>query len=342
MAKLTLSSTKETILDAYEKKCKELEEVSKVRSNPAEEAKKKKASTIVEKAETVLAANVSLKVKAVSEAVTKALGELLEKIQEETDNYMAVKEAITLKQQELKDLFGIETNAHALAGIVNAKADMIIALDAEIAELKEELTSRKMTIDTDVADYQRVMNLNRKKDQDEYVYNFNRQKMIDKDAWTDEMKVARAKFTETLNAELASVNATMSAISAKEAELVKREAFVADLEKKVAEIPVLVDAAAAKAVADKEKSLQTAFAIEKNYLKKDAESQALLAQAKIDSLVNDVARSNKAADDLAVKLDAAYAKIESMARASVEAASGAKYTANLEQMVRDSKPTTTK
>ena len=250
-------------------------------------------------------------------------------------SYNDLMKEIADKRKTLKELYGIEAEVNSMIALINAhkekeidlkgKYDLLKAeLDAEIAEKKasmqaqidelvkqknEELASKRKEND----DLKKALAVERKREEEEYDYNLKRKRKQENDAWADEKATREKTLAEREKNVLARENA-----------VVEKEDYIAGLEKKVSEIPTLVDAAKeegikkGKADADKSHVFETR-AIET----KNAYAQKSL-QDNIDRLERDLQDARQSNEILQDKLDSAYAQMKELASETVKSTGGVK------------------
>lgn len=80
--------------------------------------------------------NIESKITDLSKSVVQLLTKIDSDLKEQTKNLQTVKEAIAIKEAELKELFGIEKQAHTLAGLVNAHQELKLSQEKGIGRRK--------------------------------------------------------------------------------------------------------------------------------------------------------------------------------------------------------------
>lgn len=341
---VTEKNTKAELFGAVQQLKSELAAAKAAAFNPAADAQEKKVAAVKEKAEVTVKADVSTQLNAIGDSVTKLLADAAEKILKSNDDYKSVTEAIELKKQELADLYEIDKALLDLAALVNTQNDLkakfaaqdqerIDATKARLAELNDEIATKTVEFNAKIKADQAALAETRKKEQEEFDYNLKRSRKIDADNWADEKARREKEFQASLDEQQAVVDSKDAAVKAREDAVAVRETKIDELEEKVASIPAQIDAAVSAAVAAKEKSLQASFAIEKSYLKKEADAAATLAQTKLDNVNERLEAANLTIADLQGKLNAAYAEIKDLAAKTVESAGNARQIASLEQLI---------
>lgn len=316
---ITMKSTKQEIMDAYNEAKKRLDEVESVKDDPVAAARAAEEVAIIESADSVAAENIFNP-------------EIIKK-------YTDLQEATTIKKKELKDLYGIEAKANSMVAMINAYKDKEIDIKEEFRlkkeELERDLANTKELLETeieqlkvvrtkaidDIADAEAEKRadvlMDREREEEAYTYNRDRKRRIEEDEWNDKMAKAQAE----LDAKIADVNE-------KQAELAEKAEYISDLEEKIDNIPVMLENAKAEGVKQGKADADKSNAFEVRALKKENEYQVGLLQDKCDRLADDLASVKAEKVELQNKLDAAYEQMRDLAARTVESTGGVKILNN--------------
>ena len=186
--KITEKSTKAQILEAYNQQKEEIKELRAMKDSPVEEAKEKELKASLENAE------VAAKNPVFAEPIVK--------------QYEDLKLATQKKSEELKELYGIETEMGDLAVAINTHRSKMASMDEEyqqkkteldseldkkqmevkeqIAELDKSVRKAKSAADEEIAEYNAELHKKRVREADEYEYNKKLNHRIDDDEWAAE------------------------------------------------------------------------------------------------------------------------------------------------------------
>lgn len=307
--KVTMKSTKQEIMDAYEAALKALEDQKVEGDDPEREAVEKEKADAVKKAEGAVSAGIFS-------------NDIIEK-------YNAVMMAIKIKKDELEELYGIVAKANSMAAMINAdkklsedikeareskKAEFeseIAIMKQELADLDAEFERRKTLIDERAQEYRENVIKKRAREEEEYTYNIGKQRAREKDLWEAE----KAAFDEEMKKRQAEITAGMEELASKREELEM-------LQKQVEQIPSLVAEAEARGADEKEKSLGKQYGYEKAVMKKEYEHKVDMAEAANENLIVENKKLQQEVADTKQKLDEAYSKINTLAAETVKASSG--------------------
>lgn len=307
--KVTMKSTKQEIMDAYENALKALNEQKVDGDNPVAEAAEREKKETLKKAEEAVSSDIFS-------------DEVIEK-------YNSVMMSIEIKKEELQDLYGIITEANTMAAMINANKKLsdqieeeraakkaeyeseISKMKEEIAGLDEEFDRRKALVEERVKEYHEEVVKKRTREEEEYTYNIGKQRAREKDLWEEK----KAAFDEEMKKRQAEITAGMEELASKREELEM-------LQKQVEQIPSLVAEAEARGADEKEKSLGKQYGYEKAVMKKEYEHKVDMAEAANENLIAENKKLQQEVADTKQKLDEAYSKINALAAETVKASSG--------------------
>lgn len=251
------------------------------------------------------------------------------------ERYEDLKTAIEMKNKELRELYGIETKANSLVAMINAYKDKEIELkdkyNAKTKELDDEFTKKELILKEEIASLEKSkedlinkiqnesneltksLNKKHKREEEEYEYNLERSRKVENDRWEDEKAAREKELTER-----------EAAVKADEAELADRTSYIEELEKKVEEIPVLIQDAKDKAFADGKAKADKSNAFEVRALKQQNDYNTQILEDKVDRLYSEVDSLKAEKANLQAKLDDAYAQMRELAAETVKSTGGVK------------------
>lgn len=315
MSKITMKSTKQEIMEAYEEAMKKIAETEAGKDDPVAAAKAENDKKIIESAQMIVEDNI--------------LNPVI------IERYENLKTAIEMKNKELQELYGIETKANSLVAMINAYKDKEIELkdkyNARTKELDDEFTKKELILKEEIASLEKSkedlinkiqnesneltksLNKKHKREEEEYEYNLKRSRKVENDRWEDEKAAREKELTER-----------EAAVKADEAELADRTSYIEELEKKVEEIPVLIQDAKDKALAEGKAKADKSNAFEVRALKQQSEYDIKLLEDRVERVAADNEQLKKEKADLQTKLDDAYAQMRELAAETVKSTGGVK------------------
>lgn len=304
MAKVTMKSTKEVMMNEIERLTAEIA------------AAKAGSETVVEVQE-------AKRVSAVKDSAKKIVDmEIL--APSIVAGYNDVQEAIAIAVKELEEITGIKD------AIINLEA-VLLAGEKLSAEQKEALTAQNTALraeaeliiaekeanvkrlEQDYADRKAALEKERKREQEEYAYTRDRNRQKEEDEWED-LKATREKELKVKE----------QFVAQKIAEIEAKEENIAELQLKVNSIPDLTDEAYNRAYEEAKKSFDREKAIEVNAVKKNSDWEIKVAKMEKDRAVEDLTKANEKIANLEAKLEAAYASMNTLATTTVQSTGGVK------------------
>ena len=118
--KLTDKNTKQEMLEAYQALAKQLEEKREAELNPERRLEEKKAEQAIKVAATVAAEGIDREIGGLKSEIGKMLADISERLATEAGRFRSLQKAVDVKEAELKELYGIEKSAAALAALIEA------------------------------------------------------------------------------------------------------------------------------------------------------------------------------------------------------------------------------
>lgn len=315
MSKITMKSTKQEIMEAYEEAMKKIAESESGKDDPVAAAKAENDKKIIESAQMIVEDNI--------------LNPVI------IERYENLKNAIEMKNKELQELYGIETKANSLVAMINAYKDKEIELkdkyNARTKELDDEFTKKELILKEEIASLEKSkedlinkiqnesneltksLNKKHKREEEEYEYNLKRSRKVENDRWEDEKAAREKELTER-----------EAAVKADETELADRTSYIEELEKKVEEIPELIQDAKDKAFAEGKAKADKSNAFEVRALKQQNDYNTQILEDKVDRLYSEVDCLKAEKANLQAKLDDAYAQMRELAAETVKSTGGVK------------------
>ena len=264
MAEVTLKSTKAEIMEAYKAAKAKLDAQAQLTDDPVKAAMAEKKAATLASADDIATQDILN-----PDIIAK---------------YNDLKDAISIKQGELKNLYDLDAEAHSF-----------VAMKKESDELKAALKKE------------------REREEEEYDYNINRDRKAADDDWTDKVTKREKELNERI-----------AAVRADEAEIAEKTAYIEELEKKVKEIPQMLQEATNEGIKKGKADADRSNAFEVRYLKQENEYKVKDLTNQISKLLEDVSSLTSEKTELRKKLDDAYAQMRELAADTVRSTGGVK------------------
>lgn len=315
--KVTLTNTKQEMLDAYNELLKRLQEKEALELKPEVEIEKKKIKETLEVADSLSSEGVVKSLGGLRLELGKLLTQISDRLEEEVNNYRKVKAAIDIKNKELQEIYGIDKSAQSLAALIEAQSEKRLEFEQETADKKakfeSEMQAQRLEWDKEKKFFEAKIKERDAEDEkarlrkkEEYDYSFKREQQLAVDKSSDE-KVKIEKEIQ-FKKEIADKQ-----LAEREKRITEEEKRVAELQRKVDIFPKELDLALQKAVKDTTERLQSDARTKEEFLKKSFEGEKNVLAAKIESLEHLTKEQKEQIVRLSQALEKAYQKVEDIA-----------------------------
>lgn len=325
--KMSQKDNKATILAAYHDLQKKYEEQASCTVNPSK--------TVIQNQKTQLVSTVdSLSedtLNGLENTVSTALTNLVENSKNALQDYNNVVEAISVKQAELTELFGIEKAGFALAALLDAqreqkekfKADQEADRKAQEEFMNERLAAYNADLDrvrNEITQEREEAATIQQRQLQEHEYTFKRQKQMQVDALTDELKKQQRQFDEVMTDREKELHNRESELNTRIHDFAQAEQEVASLKDQVNGIDERV-----------KQEVKAKVAKEKVFIERHFNNQAALKESEHSGVVSLLTSEKTAMEQkvielqnqvtsLSSKLDGAYKELRDLASDTVKGA----------------------
>lgn len=335
--KLSLTNTKQEMLNAYNELAKQLQERRETELKPEEKIEEKAAKQVVEVADSLSTEVIAKEAGNLKSEVGKLLTQLSDRLEEEISKYNMVKKAVEVKEKELAEIYEIQKSASTLAALLEAQYVKREEFEADMANRKEELTreiqtlraeweKEKKTHEAEIKERDATEAKRREREKEEYRYAFAREQQLAKDQFADEKgKLERETLykKEALEKELAERETTIA----------QREEELSGLRQRVAAFPQELEAAVNKAVKEATERVLLEAQNKEELLKQEFSGERNVLTTRIESLEQTVKEQNEQVAKLSQQLEKAYSQIQDVAVKTIEGSSNSRTLASLQQLM---------
>lgn len=325
MKPISMANTKKEIMNAYEAAMAKIQELEKQRLNPEKKVQEKRREEVTLKADAIMTDNLEKSFETIKSSIVSALSDIYGKMEEQSRQYLLLQEAITLKEQELKDIYEIERNAATLAALIEAQNDKKAVFEQEMAvrkaELTEEIEALKLKIAIEKAAYEKDKKAqieqdkeSQKRQSEEFEYEFARKKRIRKNELDDELAALKRATQEEIERKTREIEERLADITAREGELEELRNAAARFEQ------TLQDAVTrAREETTERVKIQLQHEIELSKRQFTGEKDVMLTR--IEALQSKVEEQAEMIASLSAKLEKSYANVQNVAVKAIEGAS---------------------
>ena len=335
--KPTMSNTKKEMLDAYSALLRQFQEQREMELKPEKKIEEKKTREVLEVAEALSSEGVVKGISNLKLDMSKTLTEISDKLEEEVRKLNGIRKAITIKEEELQELYEIEKSAGTLAALIEAQNRKRKEYETEMAVMKENLmreieTTRseweteKEQYEMEIKEQNAAEKKKREREKEEFQYAFKREQQLLKDEFEDEKKKLEREIQikrEQMEKDLAERE---RAISEKEEEL-------SELRKQVNAFPKELEAAVNRAVKETTERITKEEAAKEQLLRKEFEGEQRVFISRIESLEKTVDIQAEQIAKLSGQLEKSYQKVEDIAVKAIEGSSNLKSFSSFQQMM---------
>ena len=337
--KLSLSSTKQEMLEAYNAVLKQLEAQREAELKPEKRLEEKKAKEVIQVADSLSSEGVAKEISNLKIETGKVLAQISDRLEEEIGKFKAVQNAIVLKEKELQELYEIEKSAMTLAALIESQNQKRQVFESEMAEKKEALSQEIETLraerENEKKDYEEGIKerdvaekKKREREKEEYEYSFKREQKLAKDKFEDE----KAKLEKELHLKKEQME---SALKEREKVIAEQENELNELRKKVSAFPKEMEAAMTKAIKETTEKLNLEAKNREELQKREFIGERNVLTTRIESLEKMVKEQSEQITKLTQQLEKAYQQVQDIAVKTIEGSSSIKSFANLQQWISE-------
>ena len=337
--KLSLSSTKQEMLEAYNAVLKQLEAQREAELKPEKRLEEKKAKEVIQVADSLSSEGVAKEISNLKIETGKVLAQISDRLEEEIGKFKAVQNAIVLKEKELQELYEIEKSAMTLAALIESQNQKRQVFESEMAEKKEALSQEIETLraerENEKKDYEEGIKerdvaekKKREREKEEYEYSFKREQKLAKDKFEDE----KAKLEKELHLKKEQME---SELKEREKVIAEQENELNELRKKVGAFPKEMEAAMTKAIKETTEKLNLEAKNREELQKREFIGERNVLTTRIESLEKMVKEQSEQITKLTQQLEKAYQQVQDIAVKTIEGSSSIKSFANLQQWISE-------
>lgn len=319
---ITASSTKQEMLAAYKEVVKRLKEKREAELRPPAGAEEKQKEEAVREADSLSTEGIAREVGNLRSEISKVLIELSDRMEEEIGKYLRLKKAVQAREQDLKEMSGIEREALSLAALLESQkerkerfeeetADRKQALESEIASTRAAWKDEQKSHESEIQSREATEKKRRERESEEHTYNFERQKRLTKEQF--EYEQARMEREAELRRQELERD-----LKVREQALSEKEADISQLREHVAAFPAERTAAVEKAVQETTDRLKREFEGREALLRKEYEGEQRVLESRIEALQQTAKEQQQQIARLSLQLEKSYGQVQEIAVRAIE------------------------
>jgi hypothetical protein len=337
--KLSLSNTKQEMLEAYNVVLKQLEAQKEAELKPEKKIEERKSKEVIQVAESLSSEGVAKEISNLKIETSKTLAQISDRLEEEVNKFRAIQNAITLKQKELQELYEIEKSAVTLAALIESQNQKRQAFETEMAEKKEALSQEiealrverekeKNDYEAEIKERDIAEKKRRDREKEEYEYSFKREQKLAKDKFEDE----KAKLEKEIQIKKEQMQ---SELKEREKVVAQKEEELNELRRKASAFPKELETAVGKAIKETTDRLNLEAKNREELVKKEFTGERNVLTTRIESLEKIVKEQSEQIAKFSQQLEKAYQQVQEIAVKTIEGSSTIKSFANLQQWVSE-------
>jgi len=337
--RLSLKSTKEEMLKAYNDLATRFQEKAANSSEKQVEAKKATESAVVDKASNYTVESIIKGLANVNIYVGKALTDLSRELTAEANKLTEIREAITIETKHLEELHDIRLAADTLANLIQNNTQNKAAFEAESEEERNqfaaEMAAKRAEWKKEQEAYNAALKENearlkkeREREREEYEYNLALSRKKDKDLYEEQKGGLLKALKEERTKQEQELSARESAVVAVETEL-------GELRTKVANFPSSLAAAVEQAEREALQRSEARSKLEEQLRLKEVEGDKRVAELRINALEESVKRQAAQIEALTKKLEEANVQVQAIAVKAIEGASNARALSTINEIAME-------
>ncbi len=334
--KLTLSNTKQEMLEAYHTVLKQLEAQKEVELKPEKKLEEKKAKEVVQVADSLSSEGIARETSNLKIETGKMLAQISDRMEEEINRYKAIQNAVALKEKELQELYEIEKSAMTLAALIESQNQKRQAFESEMAAKKEALNQEIETLVPNGKKKKRITKPRSKNG----IWLKRRGATGRKKSTTMPLRENRSWPRTNLRMKRQSWRKRSrskkeqmeSELKIREKVIAEQEAELNELRKKVSAFPKEMEAAVNKAVKETTERINLEAKNREEFQKREFAGEKNVLTTRIESLEKTVKEQSERIVKLNQQLEKAYQQVQDIAVKTIEGSSNIKSFANLQQL----------
>ena len=337
--RISMANTKKEMLEAYNRLRKQLEERREAEMKPEQKIEEKKNREAVEVADSLSTEGIGKEIGTLRSEIGTMLVQLSDKLEEEIAKYLQVKQAVVVKEKELREIYEIEKTATSLAALLEVQEEKRATFEAEMARYREDLeteieTKREEWLNEEAAHEAEMKERDdaekkrRGREAEEYKYKFERERQLA----AEEFEYQKAKFEREA---LAKKEEIEKDLTDREKALAESEGELRRLRGQAEALPKELEAAVAKAVQQSTERLRQDNLSKEELLKKEFEGEQNVLKSRIEALQQTVKEQSAQIAKLSAQLDKSYGQVQDIAVKAIEGSSNVKAFVHAQPLVSE-------
>ncbi|OZG32103.1 hypothetical protein [Rickettsia endosymbiont of Culicoides newsteadi] len=308
---LSLKSTKEQILSAYNEVLVQLAE--KQVTSPQEQKQRQDEQVVITKAVSNSSDAILTDLSALKSKIIKQIDNLSEQLLKESEKLVNLREAINLEQKHLQELYQINETANTLSALLQTQIGQKEQFKLEMEQTKQtftqEMTAKKSQwqqqseqLERDYKEQKEKLEKTKKREEEEYIYTLELKRRKEIDEYNSKKAIMEKELSDLRDNLLK-----------READLVEKEGDYESLEMQVGQIPNIIKEAVNNAEESLRGKLSQQYDFDMQLKQQEYEGKLKLQAQCISYLEDKITKQEILMKELTAKADMATQQIQSIA-----------------------------
>lgn len=320
--------SKDEVKQSFAALREEVEDLGSAPDPKAEQAARERSADLRAAVEGLDVEGIVQRLSGVGVAVSRALGEVSDKLTREVELLETVREAVALERRELERLHHIDTAATALDQLVQEYARESGRLETEITSRRTEWEQESRTADAQRKEQEEALRKQRQREAEEYEYRKSLERKRQQDKHDEESRERERTNREKQEALERSWQEREEALKDAEQEL-------QHLREETSGFPERLRRETEAATQAARQAAEAGFAHERLALQKDAEAERRFGELQVRTLQDTITRQGEQLALLQKQLDEAKRQVQEIAMRAIEGASEAKALSYVSQIATE-------
>lgn len=329
---ISMKNTKQELLVAYNDLRQKIEEKQKQELNPEKKTIEKKKEEVLTAVSDVSSGGVLVGIDKLKGEIGKMLAEVAGRLEAETNRLDTIRQAIRIKDEELKEIYEIERAAATLAALIEAhqqeEQSFAVEMKTRKTALEDEISSTRKIWEKEKEQYLAMVKeqkageeKSRKREKEEYLYAFQREQQLARDVFADEKAKLDAEVKITKKETDAMKTRVEQELAEREKQIAVKETDFQHLQEQVEAFPGIMEQQIQQQVEAVRERLQQDTGYQKELLEKQFEGERNVLTARIESLLQTVKEQGEQMTKLSKQQEGAYQKVQDVALKAIDGAS---------------------
>ena len=338
--KITMSSTKKEMLEAYNRLLRLFQEKRRAEAKPEQRIREKEEQQAAGVAETLSMDGIGKEIGSLKAEIGKMLSQLADCMEEEIGKYVRVKRAAQTKAQELEEIYEIQRAASSLTALIEAQKEKREKFEADMAREKEELEdeiemmrgeweAEKASYAAQIRERDASEKKRREREAEEHKYAFDREKQLAR----EEFEYEKTRMERELMAKREELEKDLAG---REKAIAEQEAELSELRGRVHAFPAEADSAVKGAVERTTERLTREAQAREQLMRKEAEGERNVLNSRIESLQKTAQEQAGQIARLTAQIEKSYGQVQDIAVKAIEGSAALKAQASRPMQARES------